>query len=343
MRMLPNEKLERAIQLLHFDRFDFALSLEQARKLYDEAIPESISKDLIQTMVRFATGKTLTTRESFASSNWFQSFPIKAMKRLQFSLPTNKADADAMLAFFGVANPKEIEDRFETTAVAYRQASAQSVDRFAVAAWIREAELVAKMIPHKEFDERLLRRSIEKIRQLTRQRVDQSLTEVQEICAGAGVAFVMVPELPATRISGCARWLEDGRAMIGLTVRYKTDDQLWFTFFHELGHVLLHRDHLSFVIDNSDQVTDDDVDPKMSWLEAEANQFARDSLIPDEKFDEFVAEGAFTNESVETFSESVGIGPGIVVGRLQREKHIEYHVGNAFKQKLAMHIEPASD
>ena len=58
---------------------------------------------------------------------------------------------------------------------------------------------------------------------------------MQQMCAAVGVAVVVVPELPHTGISGCARWLSDGRALIGLTLRYKTDDQMWFTFFHELA------------------------------------------------------------------------------------------------------------
>lgn len=336
MNELSEEKLEKAIQMLHIDRFGFALTLEEACRIYDATVPEPVARDLIQSMVRFAVGKTSSQAKSIVSSDWLRSFPIKAMKRLNFSLPGKLPDAEAILSFFDAKDKAEIEDRFETTAVAYRQASTDTIDRFAVAAWIREAELVAGMIPEHRFDEQLLQNSIGKMRELTRLRVDEALTQVQETCAAAGLAFVMVPELPATRISGCARWLDDGRPMIGLTVRYKTDDQLWFTFFHELGHVLLHREHLSFVIDNSDQVTDGEVDPAMLKIEAEANEFARDTLIPPDRFDRFVAKGVFTNDSVQAFAKLVGIAPGIVVGRLQREKLIEYHQGNAFKQKIEM-------
>src|SRR6185312_14643010 len=104
-----------------------------------------------------------------------------------------------------------------------------------VAAWVREAEIIAGQIPLADFHEKLLRSSLETLRRLTREPVDEALDEAQKICSRAGVALVMVPELPGTRISGCARWLNDKHALIGLTIRYKTDDQFWFTFFHEVA------------------------------------------------------------------------------------------------------------
>jgi hypothetical protein len=158
---------------------------------------------------------------------------------------------------------------------------------------------------------------------------------IQKICAAAGVAVVWVPELPHCGISGCARWLSDRKALIGLTLRYKTDDQMWFTFFHELGHVLLHRRKRSFVLDNAaDDLSDQVVDPEMQQYESEANQFAGDTLIPPAALGEFVRRKNFASEDIHDFAEAIGIGPGIVVGRLQNERLLARHQGNALKQKL---------
>jgi hypothetical protein len=44
--------------------------------------------------------------------------------------------------------------------------------------------------------------------------------------------------------------------------------------------------------------------------------------------------GTFTNESIYAFAEQIGIGPGIVVGRLQHDGVLARHQGNAFKQNL---------
>src|SRR5581483_6573635 len=109
-----------------------------------------------------------------------------------------------------------------------------------------EAELVAQGIDLSDFVEDNLRSLLPELRKLTRLRADSIMDTLQEMCARAGVAVGLVPEIHNTGISGCARWLSERRALVALTLRYKTDDQFWFTVFHELGHILLHRNKRSF-------------------------------------------------------------------------------------------------
>src|SRR5262249_29716380 len=150
-----------------------------------------------------------------------------------------------LLQFFGVPSPEAWQAKWDGYAVVFRQTKVFDARREAVAAWVREAEIVAGQIPLADFDEDKLRASLHELRRLTREDTQVALDRAQLICSKAGVAVVLVPELPGTRISGCARWLSDTHAMVGLTIRYKTDDQLWFTFFHEVAHILLHRDQQS--------------------------------------------------------------------------------------------------
>src|SRR5439155_2930214 len=98
-----------------------------------------------------------------------------------------------------------------------------------------------------------------------------------------------IPELAHTGISGCARWLTERKALIGMTLRYKTDDEIWFTFFHEVAHILLHRKAHGFVVDNADEdLTDNVIDPQMQRSEEEASRFAADTLIPPERLYSFM-------------------------------------------------------
>jgi addiction module HigA family antidote len=266
---------------------------------------------------------------------WSQGFPLKEMRRQNFTLPNGRSDTEDLLNFFGVSSPDSWQSVWNASGVAYRQTQRARVSEQAVAAWVREVELVAREIELNEFDEQRLRSSLEQLRRLTRRGVDQIIDPVQSLCAKAGVAVVWVPELRRTGISGCARWLTDKKALIGLTLRYKTDDQMWLTFFHEIGHILLHRHKRSFVIDNAaEDVSDRIVDPAMQRYEAEANRFAEDTLISPVSLAEFVRAGIFTDESIYSFAEREGVGPGIVVGRLQRDGVLAYHQGNAFKQRL---------
>ena len=63
------------------------------------------------------------------------------------------------------------------------------------------------------------------------------MPKLQGRCAAAGVAVVFVPALPKTGVSGATRWLHPQKAIIQLSLRYKSNDHLWFTFFHEAGHI----------------------------------------------------------------------------------------------------------
>jgi HTH-type transcriptional regulator / antitoxin HigA len=266
--------------------------------------------------------------------DWARKFPLKEMKRLRFLSP-DKPEVDALLSFLGVSSPDSWNAVWGAFDVAYRQTRKFATSMESISAWVRETELVAAELQTTDFDEQVLRSSIDSLRQLTRKRAEEIMEPVQSICAAAGVAVVWVPELPHSAISGCARWLSDKKALVGLTLRYKTDDQMWFTFFHELGHILLHRKKRSFVLDNAaNDLSDRIVDPEMQRYEAEANQFAGDTLIPPTVLAEFLRRDDFTNESIHDFAEAIGIGPGIVVGRLQFEGLLKPHQGNALKQKL---------
>jgi addiction module HigA family antidote len=267
--------------------------------------------------------------------DWAQNFPLEEMKRLKFLAVEGTSDAEALLNFFGVSSPASWASVWKASQVAYRQTRKFTTKEEAIAAWVRETELVARGLDLEEFDEGRLRSSLDELRHLTRRDAEEIMDPVQRICASAGVAVVLVPELRKTGISGCARWLTDKKALVGLTLRYKWDDQLWFTFFHEIGHILLHRNKRSFVIDNAaEDLSDRVVDPEMQQYETEASRFSSDTLIPPRDLADFIRKGVFTNDSIYDFAEAVGVGPGIVVGRLQNEGILARYQGNKLKQKL---------
>ena len=86
--------------------------------------------------------------------------------------------------------------------------------------------------------------------------------------------------------------------MIALTLRYKSDDQFWFTFFHEAGHIFLHGKSRVF-IDGTDHGDD--------TLEEEADTFARDFLVPPEKYKAFISRQSFYADSINRYAATLGI------------------------------------
>jgi len=140
------------------------------------------------------------------------------------------------------------------------------------------------------------------------------------------VAIVFVPELPRTRASGATRWLTPEKALIQLSLRYKTDDHLWFTFFHEAGHIALHGKRVIFLEKATGR-------GKIGHEQA-ANRFAEEILIPKRDFDRFVASGQFAEQAIAQFASDLGIAPGIVVGRLQHHGFLRYDQCNGMKRRF---------
>ena len=278
-------------------------------------------------------------RQEFVQSiqwkDWARSFPLQDMKKFRFSLQPANSEVDMLLNYLGVSSPESWNAVWNSCDVAYRQTRHFTKNMASISVWVRETELVAAEVQTESFDEQRLRSLIADVRRYTTERVDEAVGPVQALCATAGVAVVWVPELPQSGISGCARWLSNSKALIGLTLRYKTDDQMWFSFFHELGHLLLHKRIRSFVLDNAARdLFDRIIDPEMEKYEAEANQFAADALIPPGSLSEFVQRRKFSNDDIYDFAEEIEISPGIVVGRLQHMGFLAAYQGNALKQKL---------
>jgi len=327
---------ERAIGKLRRKKGFSPLSPEEAKAAYEAAPAVPLTAARISDIVKFATGAQESAK-SPSLIEWSRQFPLKAMKKFQFTLAEGISDAEALLDFFGVRSPAAWQSRWDAQPVAFRQTQVFDARKEAVSAWVREAEIEAAKLSLADFDEARFRSSLEQLRKLTRKKVGEAWEEAIAICARAGVALVLVPELPGTRISGCARWLDEKHALIALTIRYKTDDQFWFTLFHEIGHILLHRGRQTFVIDNAaEEMGDEVVDPDMAKYEEEADRFSADTLIPPKALVEFlrIHGRTLTNEEIYDFAEAIGIGPGIVIGRLQHDKLLKHWQGNDFKQNL---------
>ena len=117
------------------------------------------------------------------------------------------------------------------------------------------------------------------------------------------------------------------KALIQLNLRYKTDDQLWFTFFHEAGHIIRHGKRDVFI--------DIEVSKPNDAREEEASNFAANLLIPPVKYVDFIRRDDRSKASIRRFASEIGIAPGIVVGRLQHDGILPYSHCNDLKNWLA--------
>lgn len=230
-----------------------------------------------------------------------------------------KTKTENLMKFFGVDSLYYIK---QTEAVAFRQSSGQ-FDQYSLAAWLRCGELSSKDIKTKEFDIKKIKEIIPELRKLTNH-PEGFGSKLQELCSSAGVAVVYTPYFKNTRVSGSARWIGD-KPVIQLNTRGAYSDIFWFSFFHELGHILLHGVKERFV-DYQNKIKDD--------KEKEADRFAADTLVPLEDYKQLLSTKPITRIAVESFARIKGIHHSIVFGRLAHENKARWNQIANFRNRL---------
>ena len=249
---------------------------------------------------------------------WLERFPLKEMMDLGV-LPKRRLDkkakvgmVDELLTFFGVASPEQWESQYGRMELAFRRSREDQADVAAISAWLRLGEQVAERLDGPRYNEELFRQAIKDILALTTKPPEQFHTRMKSLLHDAGVAFVLVPALPRTHVSGVARWLNPHKPLIQLSLYGRSNDKFWFSFFHEAAHILLHSKQKTAVF------LDDPKGGSNSAEEKEANAWARNVLIPPE-YAERLATLPRNRSAVEEFARSVDVHPAIVVGRMQHD------------------------
>ena len=275
-----------------------------------------------EALARMAEHKRLTR-----DLDWLKRVPVAAMVRMGWL----EADTDKkkqlvnVLRFFGIASVDQWDDMWPNLSVAYRQHASHTTSAHAVSAWLRRGEIQASNIDCAAFDRVKFRQSLDQIRALTNEHPEKFVPAMQKLCAMAGVAVVFVPSLPKMAVSGATRWLTPSKALIQLSLRYKTNDHLWFTFFHEAGHILLHGKKELFLEGTNG------LDPDK---EHEANKFAENELLPPKRLEGFAKSHRISKSAVRKFAQELGIAPGIVIGQLQHKQLLPRSHCNDLKQRL---------
>jgi HTH-type transcriptional regulator/antitoxin HigA len=280
-------------------------------------------------------GQYREDRSRVAADAWAQRMPIKDMT--MFGWIATEADdwvgqIDACLRFFDVATPEVWEADHEALVkrTRFRSSRAFDTDEFAVAAWLRQFEVELSKVPCRVWDRDAFAELLPQLLPLTRERDPRRfLPALQARCAGVGVAVGVVRAPRGCPVSGAARQLTNGQPSIALSGRYLADDHLWFTFFHEAAHLLLHRTDALYV-----DVLDRDSAPT-SPDEAAADEFAGTLLVPTEYEDRLVRAKRSPFE-LRSIANEIGVSLGIVIGHLQHRGALGYDTRlNRLKNRYA--------
>ena len=170
----------------------------------------------------------------------------------------------SLLKFFAVASPQAWDGYYKDAKlkVAFRISLADVKDPYATSAWIRRGEILADRDPMEKQEQIPVRKRLKaalpeiiafaaanKVRPKSKKRitywtpeaevVDDCMTGLQEICRKIGIRVLFVQNFKCAPIHGMYRWYKDV-PLIQLHDRFEKRATMWFTFFHELAHVLYH-------------------------------------------------------------------------------------------------------
>ncbi len=317
---------------------DTELSTEEVERLIGGRVRITIRlarklSEVLGSSVEFWMNRDFLFQEGIASvrkreEEWVKCMPVRDMVNFGWIKPVSNSSERlaSCLSFFGVMSVAAWRQKYEAMQeqVAFRTSRSFEPEQAAVAAWLRQGEIEAARVNCADWNPKQLERNIEYIRSLTRiSKPRRFLPKLLACCADSGVAVVVVRTPTGCHASGAVRFLGSKKALIQLSFRYLADDHFWFTVFHEIGHLLLHKpkgivlEHLS-APDTPE--------------ENEANEFAANALVPIEHKEELVQLPANSRDVIR-FAVRIGVSPGIVVGQLQHLGKLEYTQLNSLKRR----------
>ena len=251
---------------------------------------------------------------------WVQTFPLSIMKKMGLVPNTKNKEtlASSLLKFFRVGSPAQWSDIYKGSSLAFKIELRHTTEPEAISVWLRLGELQAEKIELANFDKKGLRNSFDMIQEISYRHSDNWLEELQVHCASFGVALVYTPSIAKAPIYGATRWIKNNSIpLIQLTDREKDYHAFWFTFYHELGHILYHGKKDIF-IEGIDSIQPD------KEKEDEADAFAARMLLSEKEKNELFQYPEFYKELILELSEKFKKHPAILVGQVQRVFHNLY-------------------
>jgi plasmid maintenance system antidote protein VapI/Zn-dependent peptidase ImmA (M78 family) len=272
-----------------------------------------------------------------ATDGWAGGLPTEDMARFGWiERPrTWHERMGTALGFFGVADLQQWRRTYDVVldGARFRLTAAARPEPLAVAAWLRRAEIESDRITTADWDPDRFRLTLQQVKALTTVRdPERFMPKLTDACAEAGVVVVVVRTPRGCPVSGAARFLDPKRPQIILSARYLSDDHLWFTFYHEAAHILLHGPVAIFVDEFDEAIGDRPTDE-----ESEADDFAGDVLLPRQMLAD-IHSGRLSPRDIVRTAREAGVSPGIVVGQLQHQGRLGFDSRyNGFKRKYRWH------
>ena len=295
-------------------RGEQSLSVEMARKL-SRMFTTSISywlnlqQKYDELIAEFNSDEELKQEKEvfkYLEYNYFQK---------NFNLPVLKGKVDEQIAsvrsFFGVATLSVLKNK--DLAVSFRSASEDMTTANIIRANVMVQIAINEALKREtqRFIKKKFQSAVSNVLTLT-DNLEVNLPEIINEFQKCGVNLVVLPNLSGSKINGATKRIGD-HVLLMVNNRGINEDTFWFSLFHEIGHII----NGDYGISSEDREGDS---------ETEADSFAADMLIPNEKYTQFIAENeCFRKEAILEFAASIQRDPGIVLGRLEKDGYVDYN------------------
>ncbi len=248
--------------------------------------------------------------------------PVAYFRKQQELSGNLKADINHLVKLLDFSSPDQLLSQLSGSRPAgihFRKSSKLAEHTTYVNTWIRYVRHLSMTQEVSAFD---LARKDALLAELKKLFLGKNvLDKLPTILQKYGIQLVVRSKPDHVPLDGAAFWSKDN-PVIALTLRHQRYDNLIFTVYHELGHIFSHlcQDKEASFVDSLD-----DGRGTSSQKEDEANEFARNTLIPAEQWRQFtLSRSEFTDEAIQQFADSMGVPPPTVWGRLCFEGRMKY-------------------
>lgn len=192
------------------------------------------------------TARKRHDHDVLADKPWADGFPLQEMtEKGLLSCPadsTHLQRIQTLLSYFGIARASAWHKGYATCSPMMDTTRA-----YAITAWLRHGDNQAEMahdLP--PFSHSKLKATLPTLKALAHSGESHLWDRLTSICQTVGILVILTPHLSQANILGASRWHREVPIlqMSNCPRRY---DQFWFSFFHLLGHLLLHGKRDSFI------------------------------------------------------------------------------------------------
>ncbi len=265
----------------------------------------------------------------------FDCAPIKDLQRRGWLDPDAQTadELEAELTRFMGFNP--IAEEMKQVSALARKTFASCDFSNAQRAWLFQAAHMARKTNVRTYSSLQLESAFSSLAKL--RKAPENAAKIPMVLAEAGIRFVVVEDLPRTRIDGAAFFLDEDKCkpVVALSLRQDRMDSFWHTLIHEMRHIA-NQDPLSLDLD----IVGEDRARMVSEMEKRADIEAANWLVNEDQIHRFAlrAKPWFNRESIIPFAGRMGVHPSIVVGQLQHKGIIGWERHADLRPKIREHL-----